>query len=111
MAKSTRRVAIELHENVEAIECMAGHATGAPAEAARSPAIGHKTLASLYSARQRQEPHKTYDATLSSMGSFLRLCMGIAGGSSRGPLWQLHGGRSYNSRQLDDRFHESCQLS
>ena len=32
--------------------------TGAPAQAPRSPAIGHKTLASLKSARQRQMPRR-----------------------------------------------------
>jgi hypothetical protein len=79
MPKSTRSVAIELHENA-GHHLVAQHVAGAPAQAARPPAIGHTTLASLYSARQRQMPARPKAGRQGSVGAVLRLCDGIAGG-------------------------------
>jgi hypothetical protein len=47
MPAATRSAAVELHENAEAITAWRNTL---PEQAARSPAIGHKTLASLYGA-------------------------------------------------------------
>ena len=66
---------------------MAGHATGAPAQVARAPAIGHKTLASLYNARHRQVPRRPSARRQGSVGSLLRLCDGLPADEAA-PLWQ-----------------------
>ena len=68
MPAATRSVAVELHEHAEAITAWRNEFARAKTATPHSPAIGHKTLASLYSARQRQMPH-AYGATLRQRGS------------------------------------------
>ena len=64
MPAATRSVAVELHEHAEAIRgAMVARATKATAH---SPAIGHKTLASL--SAHGKCPHRTYGATPSKRG-------------------------------------------
>ena len=98
MPAATRSVAVELHEHAEAITswrdgCQSDKAT------AHSPAIGHKTLASLSAHGNGRCPHKTYGATPGKRGLVSvparRHCRRV----SRAAL-ATYSGRSYNSHQL-----------
>jgi hypothetical protein len=80
MAKSTRSVAIELAENVEAIEAWRDTLPERQRKRLVHPLSVTRRWRASNSARQWQEPTRPTTRRCSRMGSFLRLCEGIAGG-------------------------------